>query len=105
MSDFDSLLDELRAVRADGQRIPSYSVADTAVLVDGIEQLRARVAELEADHGEPIGVEWGVRWPDGSYRVRDDRMEAESLALYRRAAGAHVVQRDVYAPGPWRVSS
>lgn len=48
MADFDSLLDELRAVRADGQRIPSYSVDDTAVLVDGIEQLQARVAELES---------------------------------------------------------
>jgi hypothetical protein len=48
MADFDSLLDELRAIRADRQRIPSYDVAETAVLVDGIEQLISRLADLEA---------------------------------------------------------
>lgn len=60
------------------------------------------ILDAAAPVSEPARVEWGVHWPDGSDRVCGDRMAAESLALYRRAAGARAVQRSVYAPGPWR---
>lgn len=101
MADFDSVLDELRSVRAEGQRIPSYDVADTAVLVDGIEQLYARVAELEAQQGVQTGIEWGVRYPTGTeVLVRDEREAWERVSV---RPGRTVVTRS--APGPWQVSS
>jgi hypothetical protein len=101
MADFDSLLDELRAVRADGQWIPSYSVDETAALVDGIEQLRARVAELEAQQGAQTGIEWGVRYPTGTEVLVRDEREAWERASVR--PGRTVVNRA--APGPWRVTT
>lgn len=98
MADFDSLLDELRAIRADKQRIPSYDVADTAVLVDGIETLIARVAELEAERSGMRATEWGVR-RDGLVMGGSEKNARWSIEIN----GGELVTRT--APGPWRVSS
>jgi hypothetical protein len=80
--------------------------AEVVAYVEGLHadlaSLRARVAELAAER-EAAGTEWGVRWPDG------DVLRAADLAHAHRVIQANPATtpmvRDVFAPGPWRVSS
>lgn len=66
-------------------------------------ECRYRIAELEAQQGEPTGTEWGVRHPDGAEYTLGDRAAAVHMADV--VDGSVLVERDVFAPGPWRVSS
>lgn len=62
-------------------------------------QAQQRVAELEAQQGEPAGTEWGVRWPDGY--VSAERTE-EGARREVVATGRELVSR---TNSPWRVST
>ena len=58
---------------------------------------RARIAELEAERAA-TGVEWGIRWSDGTEAMEPSEAHARKFVNLQR--GAVVVNRT--APGPWR---
>jgi len=66
-----------------------------------LQVLAARVAELEAQQGEPTGMEWGVCWPTGEKFM--EPTEADARLMVRRIAGTSLVIRA--APGPWRAAT
>jgi hypothetical protein len=77
--------------------------------VQEIERLQARVAELEAERGEPT-TEWGVHWTDGAgERYEPSRDEQHARRIVRAAArspelypGRAVVVCCDVRRGPWR---
>lgn len=71
-----------------------------SAVYDQVEQLKARVVELEA--GE-VATEWGVRWPDDGPDVEQHLSRENAERVVRQEAG-QLVSRDVRT-GPWRAAS
>lgn len=70
-------------------------------LLEEREELALRVAELEAERGEPTGTEWGVRHPDGyAWCTTEQVARAYVEATHPLPARGELVNRT--APGPWR---
>lgn len=85
---------------------PSDTELALSILGEEVRALRARVAELEAERGEPE-TDYGVVWPDGHYRSMGGGCEGawgvRSIAEYRRDDGARACRREVRTVyGPWQ---
>lgn len=88
-------------------RLRVKDMADRVELLDRLalleilaerEDLAFRVADMELN-----GTEWAVRYPDGTVKAPARNAEQLNRRLAARNGGT-LVQRDVYAPGPWRVA-